>query len=115
MQIVPGASNKFKNTDPAFLYFEVYEPLLSVPDRKEPLAVGVAMKVIDSKSGDKKVDSGWIRIPLPEKAGSPILPIGLKLPVTGLAPGTYQLEMTAVDQTDKPGKTVIRSTFFDIQ
>lgn len=115
MQIVPGTSNKFKNTDPAFLYFEVYEPLLSVPDRKDPLAVGVAMKVIDSKSGDKKVDTGWIRIPIPEKAGSPVLPIGLKLPVTGLAPGTYKLEMTAVDQTDKPGKTVIRTTSFDIQ
>lgn len=111
MQIIPAGSTKFKSTQNAVLYFEVYEPLLAVPDRKDPVEVAVALKIVDRKSGEKKVDSGWIRIPIPDKSTNPVLPVGMKLPVTGLAPGGYRLEMDALD---KPGKPVVRFTDFDI-
>ena len=111
MQIIPNGSNRFKSTDTPALYFEVYEPLLSVADRKDPLEVVVELKILDRKSGEKKVDSGLIRLPLPEKGGNPVLPVGMKLPVTGLAPGAYRLEMSAMD---KPGKPVVHLTDFDI-
>ena len=112
MQIVPAGTTKFKSTQNAVLYLEVYEPLLAVPDRKDPVEVAVAMKIVDRKSGEQKVDSGWIRVPIPEKSTNPVLPVGLKLPVTGLAPGAYRVEMSALD---KPGKPVVRTTDFDIE
>jgi VWFA-related protein len=111
MQIIPNGSTKFKSTENAVLYLEVYEPRLTVPDRKDPLEVAVALKIIDRKSGDKKLDSGWIKIPIPDKSTNPVLPVGMKLPVNGLAPGAYRLEMDALD---KPGKPVVRFTDFDI-
>ena len=69
------------------------------------------MKVLDRKSGEKKFDTGLIRVPIPEKSTNPVLPVGMKLPLTGLAPGAYTVEMTALD---KPGKPVVRLADFDI-
>jgi len=112
MQIIPAGTTKFKSTQNAVLYIEVYEPLLAVPDRKDPVVVAIAMKIVDRKSGEQKVDSGWIQVPIPDKSTNPVLPVGLKLPVTGLAPGTYRVEMSGMD---KPGKPVVRTTDFDIE
>jgi hypothetical protein len=112
MQIIPAGTTKFKSTQNAVLYMEVYEPLLAVPDRKDPVEVGISLKIVDRKSGEQKVDSGWIRIPIPDKSTNPVLPVGLKLPVTGLAPGGYRVEMSAMD---KPGKPIVRTTDFDIE
>jgi VWFA-related protein len=111
MQIIPNGSTKFKSTENAVLYLEVYEPQLTVPDRKDPVEVAVALKIIDRKSGDKKLDSGWIRIPIPDKSTNPVLPVGMKLPVNGLPAGAYRLEMDAMD---KPGKPVVRFTDFEV-
>ncbi len=111
MQIIPNGTNRFKNTDTPALYFEVYEPQLADADRKNAVEVVVEMRVLDRKSGEKKVDSGLIRLPIPEKGGNPVLPVGMKLPVTGLPPGAYSLEMSAMD---KPGKPIVRLTDFDI-
>lgn len=113
LQIVPNGSTKFKSTQNAVLYFEVYEPQLAVPDRKETPEVVVSMKILDRKSGEKKIDSGWIRLPIPDKSTNPVLPVGMKLPVNGLAAGAYRLEMDALDKV--PGKPVVRFTDFDIE
>jgi hypothetical protein len=112
MQIIPNGSVRFKTTDTRALYFEVYEPLLAVADRKDPVAVAVQMKVLDRKSGEAKVDSGLIRLPIPEKGGNPVLPVGLKLPLNSLTPGAYRLEMSAVDMAGKP---VVHSTDFEVE
>jgi hypothetical protein len=113
LQIIPNGSTKLKSTQNAVLYFEVYEPQLAVPDRKDTPQVVVEMKILDRKSGEKKVDSGWIQIPIPDKSTNPVLPVGMKLPVTGLAAGSYRLEMDAMDKS--PGKPVVRVTDFDIE
>jgi hypothetical protein len=113
LQIVPNGSTKFKSTQNAVLYFEVYEPQLAVPDRKDTPEVVVSMKILDRKSGEKKVDSGWIKLPIPDKSSNPVLPVGMKLPVNGLAAGSYRLEMDAMDKV--PGKPVVRFTDFDIE
>jgi len=105
MEIVPAGSNRFKSTDPRALYIEVYEPALEAPDRKSTLQVAVQLRVLDPKTGDAKVDSGLIAVPLPDKGGNPILPVGLKMPLNGLAPGEYRLEMTALDTARKPVKS----------
>jgi VWFA-related protein len=112
MQIVPGGSTKFKTTESPVFYFELYEPLLTMADRKDPLQVMVQLRLLDRKSSEKKMDSGWLRVPVPDKAGNPVLPIGMKLPITGLAPGAYRLELSGLD---KPGNPVVRTADFDIE
>ncbi|HLK19521.1 MAG TPA: VWA domain-containing protein, partial [Bryobacteraceae bacterium] len=111
LQIVPAGSLKFKNTENAVFFMEVYEPAIAVPERKDPVEVGVAMKIFDKKSNEKKVDTGWIRIPVQEKDTNPVLPVGMKVPVQGLPAGDYRLEITGLD---KGGKPVTRTTEFAI-
>jgi VWFA-related protein len=111
MQIIPAGSTKFKNTENAVFFMELYEPLVAVPDRKDPVEVGVAMKIFDRKSNEKKVDTGWIRIPVQEKDTNPVLPVGMKLPVNGLPAGGYRLEISGLD---KAGKPITRTTEFEI-
>jgi VWFA-related protein len=111
LQIIPTGTTKFKNTENAVFFMELYEPLVAVPDRKDPVEVGVAMKIFDRKSNEKKVDTGWIRIPVQEKDTNPVLPVGMKLPVTGLPAGGYRLEISGLD---KGGKPITRTTDFEI-
>jgi hypothetical protein len=112
LQIIPNGSNKFKATDQTALYVEVYEPLLANTENKNPVQVGIQMKVLDRKSGEQKLDTGLIRVPIPDKSTNPVLPVGMKLPLTGLAPGAYRLEMSALD---KPGKPVVRTVDFEVE
>ena len=111
LQIIPAGSTKFKSTENAVFFLELYEPMIAVPDRKDPVEVGVAMKIFDRKSNEKKVDTGWIRIPVQEKDTNPVLPVGMKLPVNGLPAGGYRLEISGLD---KGGKPVTRTTEFEI-
>lgn len=111
LQIVPTGTAKFKNTETAVFFVEMYEPAMAAPDRKDPVEVGVAVKIFDKKSNEKKVDSGLLRIPVQDKDTNPVLPVGLKLPIQGLPAGDYRLEVTGVD---KGGKPVTRATEFAI-
>jgi hypothetical protein len=111
LQIIPAGTTKFKSTENAVFFMELYEPLIAVPDRKDPVEVGVALKIFDRKSNEKKVDTGWIRIPVQEKDTNPVLPVGMKLPVNGLPAGGYRLEISGLD---KGGKPVTRTTEFEI-
>jgi hypothetical protein len=113
LQVIPAGTNHFKKTDSVVTYLEIYEPLLVLPpDPQKPVAVALQIRVLDAKTGDAKVDSGLFRIPLPEKSGNPVVPHGLKLPVGQLAPGSYRLEVTAVDGI---AKSVTRTGDFQIE
>jgi len=111
MQLIPAGSTQFKPSEQAAMYFEVYEPALAAPDGKDPVEVVIEMRILDRKSGEKKLDSGLIRIPIPDKRGNPVVPVGIKLPVNGLTPGAYRVEMTAEDTHRKP---VATSRDFDV-
>jgi len=113
MQVVPSGTNVFKIGDPALFYFEIYEPLLVSPDPQKPTAVGIQMRVLDRKTGQQKSDTGLMRLDLPaDKTGNPVIPIGEKMPVNGLAPGSYVLELSAVDTA---GQQTKRSADFDLE
>jgi hypothetical protein len=43
---------------------------------------------------------------------NPVVPIGLRIPLTGLVAGAYRLELTAFDSL---GKSVTRSVDFDVE
>ncbi len=108
MEIVPSGDARFKHNEPAVFYAEVYDPRLASPD---PPKFGVQMVVVDMKSRQKKVDTGG---PLPApSAGTPVVSFGLKLPVDKLPPGSYELQVRAVDAAG--GVTPIRVADFEVE
>jgi VWFA-related protein len=112
IQVVPIGNATFGKSDLAILYVELYEPLLAAPDPKNPPAVAIQMRVLDRKSGDEKADTGMMKVdPLPP-AGTSVIPLAEKMPVSKLVPGAYRLELSAVDSE---GHTAKRTADFDLQ
>jgi hypothetical protein len=110
-QVTPAAAAKFKKTDHAAMYFEVYEPALLAEELPKDLAVGLQIRVFDDK-GAVKSDSGGFRIPLPEKGGNPAIPFAAQIPVATLEPGSYKLVLIAVDNANNK---VERTAMFEMQ
>jgi VWFA-related protein len=108
VQVSPSASNHFKKTDVAAVYAEVYEPLLKKPN---PPEVAYELIVVERKSGQEKYHIGE-RTP-PGKAGDPVIALGLRLPVSTLGPGSYQMKLRAVDSVGNSSKT--RTADFDVE
>src|ERR1700722_11339256 len=107
-QFSPSASNRFKKTDSAAIYAEVYEPLLKNPN---PPEVAYEMIIVERKTGAVKVHIGD-RTPK-GKAGNPVIALGLKLPIASLGPGSYRLDLRAVDSLNNFSKT--RSADFEVE
>ena len=109
LQFTPTGANRFKATDTATMYLEIYEPLLVGGN---PPQVGVQLKLVDRKTGEQKVDSGVVEVASFIRAGNPVIAVGLKLPVSALAAGSYRVDLTALDSA---GKSVARSADFEIE
>ncbi len=108
LEILPSASNHFKKTDTAAIYAEVYEPLLKNPN---PPEVAYELIVLERKSGQEKFHVGD-RTPK-GKAGDPVIPLGLMLPVASLGPGSYRMQLRAVDSVGNSSKT--RTADFEVE
>ena len=66
---------------------------------------------MDRKSGEQKVS---VRNKIPKgTAGDPVITLGLKLPVASLVPGSYRVELKAVDSTGNVSKT--RTADFEVE
>jgi VWFA-related protein len=107
IQIVPSSSNRFKKADNAAIYAELYAPLLAGPN---PPQIGVEVVITDRKTGEKKVD---VATRPPTQAGSSVVPVGLKLPVDSLAPGSYRVELRALDSAGGAAKP--RTADFEVE
>jgi VWFA-related protein len=103
VRMVPSASNQFAKSDMAYVYFEVYAP--------DPASVSYGMRVLDAKTGEPKSDAGLRKLDVP-KGGGDAIPIGSSVPISGLATGSYELEVTAVDAA---GKQVRRTVDFEVK
>ncbi len=95
VQLVPSGSNIFKKTEPAAVYMEVYDPLLLQPNAPK---VGLQMRLLDRKSGEQKLDTGFFNVLTYSQSGNPVIPIALKIPVETLAAGAYRAEFKAMDE-----------------
>jgi VWFA-related protein len=107
IQVVPSDNNRFKKTDNAAVFVEIYAPLLMGP---KPPQVGVELMVVDRKTGEKKVD---VASRAANQPGSAVAPIGLKLPVATLAPGSYRVELRALDSVGNATKA--RTADFEVE
>jgi hypothetical protein len=93
IQIIPAADYHFSKTDHAMVYMEIYEPLL-IGDN--PPKVALQLKVVDTKTGKAPLDGG-LNAGQFIKTGNPVVPVGLRVPVDKLEPGSYRLELRALD------------------
>jgi len=108
LQLIPSGSDQFKKNVPAAFYVEIYTPTAAGPN---PPDIAVNVTVVDRKTGEKKVETGSPAADA--KAGSPLVPVGLRLPVSELPPGSYRLELKAVDSAGNV--TPQRTADFEVQ
>ena len=113
-EAAPTGTSEFQKGEPAFVYFEAYEPLLTAaakPDAPLP-PVGVRIRVLDRATGQQKVDGGVKLVQSFMHAGNPVVPIISALPTSGLGAGAYRLEVTVMRQTGEP---VVRTVDFGLR
>ena len=109
VQAVPSAVYRFKPTDRAGIYVEVFEPGLT--DEKPP-QVGVQIRVVDKKTGGEKMSSGTVSLASFVRPGNPLIPVLLRLPLQDLTAGSYRLDVTGLDSA---GKSILRTTDFEVE
>jgi hypothetical protein len=95
MQVIPAGSSRFLKSEQAFFYFEVYD--------SNPASVTAQLRILDRASGAPEWDSGPGKLSVPQQGGG--------LPISSLAPGAYQLEVTA---SDASGQQVKRTADFEV-
>lgn len=110
MQIVPSASDHFKTTDNVVMYLELYAPALLTPN---PPKIGVEIRVTDRKTGKQMADVGVSDLSLSIQTGSPVIPLGLKVPLTSPSAGSYRVELRALDS--RGGNTGFHSADFELE
>jgi VWFA-related protein len=108
-QIVPSGSNRFKHTDNVVLYTEIYEPLLAA---EKPPIVAMGYRILERSSNKQIFFTDVMRADDYIQKGNPVIPIGLKVKVDDLKPGSYRLVMQAVDSAKNHAPD--RSVDFDI-
>ena len=110
-EVTPAGSSRLKKSGIGVLYAEIYEPLLvgEVAPR-----MGVEFRVLDRKTGESKFDTGLFAPPMPDnkQAKNPIVPVGLKIPIETLAPGSYKAELKAKDSV---GREATRTAEFEVE
>jgi hypothetical protein len=94
MQILPSATDHFKKSDLGVVYIEVYDPAVAGDKPPELL---LEYRIIDTKTGAQKLDVGFNDMKELMKPGNPVVPVGLKLPLDTLPPGTYRVDLRAQD------------------
>jgi hypothetical protein len=109
MQIVPSGSNHFKHTDTVVLYAEIYEPLLT---SENPPIVATAYRIFEQATNKQVFFTNIIRADEFIQKGNSVIPIGMKVKVDDLKPGSYRLVMQAVDNAKNHAPD--RSVDFDI-
>ena len=109
LQIVPSGSNRFKHTDNVILYTEIYEPLLT---SASPPVVGMAYRIFERSTNKQVFFTEVVRADDFIQKGNSVIPVGMKVKVDDLKPGSYRLVMQAVDSAKNHAPD--RSIDFDI-
>ena len=91
---MPTGDTRFKKKEPLAAYFEVYEPLLAGGGNAH---VQFEMRIVDSKTGEVKSDTGFKPADEFLNPGKAVIPISQKISVDELAPGNYQIQVRAKD------------------
>lgn len=107
VQVIPYGSDKFSKTDPVLFYAEIYEPALLTADARNPLQVGIQIRVLDSKTREQKFSTGLVKVDSPGASQNPTIPVAYRVPLDMVPPGQYVVEVQA---RDTAGKSATRTT-----
>jgi VWFA-related protein len=108
-RITPTASDVLAKNGVGQAYFEVYAP----PAKgAEPVKLSMCLRVFDVPGNQKKVDSGDIDLSALAKSGGGAIPVGLRLPISALAVGSYRAEISVKDSA---GGEAARSVQFRVE
>jgi VWFA-related protein len=110
MEITPSPSNHFKKTDSVALYAQVYDPHLTDPN---PPAVRISFNIVNPKTGQVVIGAHNIDTSSYLEKGNPVVPLGLKVPIDQLPPGTYRLDFQASDANG--ALSAVRSVGFEAE
>jgi VWFA-related protein len=111
-RVIPYGSNRFKKTDPAGFYFEIYEPLLAAAEPDKRPEVGIQIRVLDRNTTQPKTDSGVVKLNTQTANASGMLPVSVTMALTQFEAGSYLLEVQAVDSA---GNKVRRVAPLDVE
>jgi hypothetical protein len=75
--------------------------------------IGLQLRIVDSKTGEAKEDTGLMNLATLIKPGNAVIPVGMGLPLENLTPGKYKAEVQARDSAGH--KTSLRTTEFDVE
>ena len=92
VQVTPSPGRHFKKTGRVGLYVEVYEPMLAKPT---PPRVGITYMIYDKKSNQAIHTSKTILLQEFMEKENTVIPVGLLVPLGGIQPGEYRLEVVA--------------------
>ncbi len=70
------------------------------------------MKVSDRKTGQQKLDTGFMNTESYSQPGNAVIPVALRLPLDKLEPGSYTSEFKAIDAAGNA--SVTRTVDFDV-
>ena len=110
-EFTPAADTRFHTGDSVMVYFELYEPLLSVP-QPEPPSVEFQMKIADANTGAVLTKTELSAAPWIQQGRSTIA-IAVKPMLDKLAPGKYILEVQASDSAGR--STPLQTTELSIE
>jgi VWFA-related protein len=95
LEVVPSGSDHFKKSDNIALYAQIYDPNLQ---GEKPPSVKVGYRLIDEKTGKTLFSTGSIDTGGFIQKGSPVIPVALKIPLDKVPPGTYRVDVQAMEQ-----------------
>jgi hypothetical protein len=110
LEVVPSSSNHFKRTDSVIMYAQLYDPHGADAD---PPDLMTGYRVVDLKTGKDVFGAGPIDAGSFRQKGNTIVPVGFKVPLKDVPPGSYRID---VQSGEKGGSlSPIRSVLFDVE
>lgn len=110
LQMPPSSNNRFKRDESVGLYVEVYEPLLLTAN---PPRVGIVFDIFDRKANQHVLGSNTQPLDNFIQAGNPVIPVGMKVPVSQLQAGEYRVDVKALDSAGNA--SVVHSADFGVE
>jgi VWFA-related protein len=109
VQFVPSSKNRFKQDTRAFVYIEVFDPLLE----RRNLQMGILFDIVNGKTHQKVYSSNTVPIDQYVHPGSPKVPAIFQLPVDKLPAGDYLISVRGRDSAGNASS--VRSGEFSIE
>ncbi len=97
IQFFPEAQTQVRQGGALFVYFEIYQPEL----KEGRTAPSYVVSITNRKTGTRVMDTGPISAADFVVPGNIVIPVGLKLDTRKLVPGTYLVQVRALDSSGR--------------